>query len=372
MDRDIDAPSRIWLRHAPRVLALLALPLAGAAVLPAGMPLALRLTGLVLAAAGGYALAWRRLATVTQPSAASAVPGLDALCSSLLPVWSDQVQLASEQTEQAITALAQRFVEIHRRVGVAVANSHAGDDGVLLDLLNRSQQELDSITNALRDALAAKSALLEQVGGLARFTSELRGLAVSVAEVARKTNLVALNAAIEAARAGEAGRGFAVVAREVRELSLLSGDAGKQIADTIDTVNRALNGTLEASQQYARQDQQALLNAAAIIERVVSDFRGATATLAANAHDMREHSSAVGHELEQVLVSLQFQDRISQILGQVRADMHKLAVRLDDHAAPPPDPQTWLAELAASYTAPEQHHPQLGRSPQQAEAVTFF
>ncbi|MTV42019.1 methyl-accepting chemotaxis protein, partial [Duganella radicis] len=318
-------------------------------------------------------LAWRRLASAPPPAAPAATPGLDALCSGVLPVWSDQVQLASSQTEQAITALAERFVEINRRVGVAVANSHAGDDGALLDLLNRSHDELDSITNALRDALAAKNALLEQVAGLAGFTSELRGLAHSVAEVARKTNLVALNAAIEAARAGEAGRGFAVVAREVRELSLLSGAAGKQIADTIDTVNRALNGTLEASQQYARRDQQSLLNSAAIIERVVGDFRQATATLAATAHDMREHSAAVGHELEQVLVSLQFQDRVSQILGQVRADMHKLATRLDQHgAAPALDPQAWLGELAASYTAPEQHHPQLGRAAQPADDVTFF
>ncbi|NVM75821.1 methyl-accepting chemotaxis protein [Duganella sp. SG902] len=375
MDPDFDARRPAWRRPA-LYAALLAWALAGTAVLAAGWPPAARLAGLALAAAGGYALAGLRRPAAAPAGRGDGVPGLTQLCAGVLPAWSAQVRLASDQTEHAITALAQRFVEIHRRVGEAVSDGQGGGDGALLELLERCRQELGAITGALRDALSAKSALLEQVGGLAGFTGELRELAHSVGELARKTNLVALNAAIEAARAGEAGRGFAVVAREVRELSLLSGTAGKQIADTIEVINRAVTGTLDASRLYAQQDQQSLANATATIERVVGDFRGASATLAAAAQHMRAHSAAVGQELEQVLVALQFQDRVSQILGQVRADMDKLERHLAPDAPPGPlDPRRWLDDLAASYTAPEQHL-RLARAAAPAaggaDAVTFF
>lgn len=55
-----------------------------------------------------------------------------------------------------------------------------------------------------------------------------------VNNISSQTNLLSLNASIEAARAGEAGKGFAVVASEVRNLSVETSNAVKDVEKLIN------------------------------------------------------------------------------------------------------------------------------------------
>jgi methyl-accepting chemotaxis protein len=316
------------------------------------------------------------------------ISGLEKLYESVLPVWSGQIELARSHTEESAHDLVSRFAALTRRLDATMnvsrgaANDLDGGAG-LLGLLGESERELNSILSSLRSAFQVKQTLLQQVGELARFTGDLKKMAKDVGDIAKQTNLLALNAAIEAARAGEVGRGFAVVADEVRKLSALSGETGKKITETVDTVNTAIASTLTLSREYAKQDDAAIAGSSETINRVMTKFRNATQGLAESADVLRRENEQVGGEIADVLVSLQFPDRVSQILGHVRNDVDKLDGRLREHEADagagrrpgPIDAGAWLDELAGTYTTSEQRAVHAGTQASvvtDASDITFF
>jgi methyl-accepting chemotaxis protein len=293
----------------------------------------------------------------------------------VLPIWSGQIEIARSHTEESITALVSRFADISQRLDKALANSQGEASDSLVHLLNETQEELGSIVVSLRSALETKDKLVKEIASLSEFTEALKSMARNVGEIAKQTNLLALNAAIEAARAGEAGRGFAVVANEVSKLSTLSGETGKKISETVETVSHAIAATQQVSRSYAEQDERMEAAAEAVIERVVARFRAETTHLAEASRTLREESLLIGNEISEVLVALQFQDRVSQILGHVRDDLDKLKQHLDDRGNQAVDAGAWLDELSRTYTTVEQHAVHGGRKPVATAAeseITFF
>jgi methyl-accepting chemotaxis protein len=315
------------------------------------------------------------------------ISGLDQLCKGVLPVWSGQIEVARSHTEESITSLATRFAELNQRIANAVAASHGstgsaagGEENSLISLLNQSQSELNSIIEFLHSTLQENKTMLGQIEGLSCFTTELKSMAQMVGDIANQTNMLALNAAIEAARAGEVGRGFAVVADEVRKLSSHSLETGKNISKTVEKVNEAIGSTLEISRKYAGKDAEMVANSEQVIERVLEQFRASAAGLADSVETLRQEGSAIRDEISDVLVALQFQDRVSQMLSHVRNDLGKLELLLAESrlggGAEPINTAAWLADLKGTYTTMEQHAVHGGASKVTAAAqpqeITFF
>nr|WP_324257905.1 methyl-accepting chemotaxis protein [Cellvibrio fontiphilus] len=310
------------------------------------------------------------------------------LIKEVLPLWQRQTELARHQLESSITELVNRFSDIHQRLQAAVASSAttagnmSGSRG-LGGVINFANSELNEITQNLRQAINQRDELLGEISGLSKITVELSGMSADVAGIASQTNLLALNAAIEAARAGEYGRGFAVVADEVRTLSTRSGETGARIGRRIEQVNSVLQTTLERTTEYAAEDNSRLSKSEESITQVLEQFQQSSESIMHSAQTLEHESSAVQASVEEVLVNLQFQDRVSQILSHVTDDMEKLVGAISEQETrirhgeliTPIDINDWLRAVQKTYTTLEQVDVHRGgnhsKSPSNSE-ITFF
>jgi len=317
--------------------------------------------------------------------------GLDDLCGQVLPIWNRQIETARSQTETSLVDLATCFGDIHQRLDAALglyrnstgSLSDGGGEADVMAMLEKGQSDLSTMLSSLRAGLQAKQEMLDRIREVARFSDELKAMAGSVSELANQTKLVSLNAAIEAAWAGKAGRGFAVIADEVRKLSTQSGDTGKQITSRVESVTQAIHGAVEIAERYADQDARAMRDSEQLIEGVLNVFRGAVEHLTQAATQFQHEGQAVQETVSGVIVSLQFQDRVSQILCQTMDDMARLEGVLSENRAreasgepaPPIDVAAWLEQLSSTYTTLEQqdnHQGMQSNAPGNAAEITFF
>jgi methyl-accepting chemotaxis protein len=309
------------------------------------------------------------------------VRGLDDVCKAAVPIWSRQIETARAQTEQATTELTGRFSGIVQKLETAVRASQettdAGGEGVV-GVLAESEAELIGLIHTLKQAQQSRNAMLEGIRNLPGYTDELKAMAAEVAAIASQTNLLALNAAIEAARAGEAGRGFAVVADEVRKLSMLSSETGKKMTEKVGIINGAITSACHISEQSSLSDNEAVDRSEQTIHGVLGRFQHLTGRLSASAELLQQAGGGIRDEIQELLVSLQFQDRVSQILNHVCRELDRLHQRLGDCEAAGGgkcrmDAHAWLGEMELTYAMDEQRANHQGTQSAAAPAeITFF
>ncbi len=100
--------------------------------------------------------------------------------------------------------------------------------------------------NAIRDQIQETAKRIKRLGESSQEIGEITDL---ISDITEETNVLALNAAIQAASAGEAGRGFSVVAEEVQRLAERSGDATRQIAALVKTIQADTQDAIAAMER---------------------------------------------------------------------------------------------------------------------------
>ena len=342
--------------------------------------------GLVVALVAIAALVWNSVppepTTPALPSVVADVPvpmhddshgRLAGLIRGIFPVWTRHMELVRSETETAITNLADRFSAMLGNLRSASNLLPGSSDRLVLESLRESLVDLPDALKSLDESKSTREVFLTQIETLGTSMVELHTLAEGVRKLAAQTNLLALNAAIEAARCGEAGRGFAVVAGEVRELSKLSAQTGAEIRAKVDGIVGAVGNAVKTAGELSRKEQSLMDQAERTVSDTMQEFERRAQEAEQRIAGLRNSGTEVARAIEQVLVDLQFQDRVSQILSNVECDARRFAEVVDQDEIP--GASEWLFRLEAGYTTSEQEQAHAGAAPSvtgESPSVTFF
>jgi methyl-accepting chemotaxis protein len=287
---------------------------------------------------------------------AAAVPAL--LCWQLLAAW----RRRGPAEQGHMQRLAQRLQEADPYLNVmcqqlegAVAqcerdvlnvvdtldNVHAAAEAQVqrIDVAGRNAQELAAVIDEKRMVDRQLSSILQmfvqkqeqELAGNAERIARLQEvkslgpLVDVIAEVARHTNILAINAAIETARAGESGRGFAVVATEVRRLAAQTAGAAVEIARKINTVTNGIDQEVSDAIKAGERDRgtKSMRDVLDDIQDMQSRFANASQLLQSD-QGIDVGNDAIRGGLSEALGLIQFQDVLRQRVTHVQEALQEL------------------------------------------------
>ncbi|MGP9833490.1 methyl-accepting chemotaxis protein [Marinobacter sp. NSM] len=303
------------------------------------------------------------------------------LVTSVVPIWSRQVDSADALTLDSINGLVAKFENLRSALEDAIETSRQVTESESVNAAFRqSELALEQTIKGLRQIQDSRASLVDEIKAMAGFTQSLLKMSTEVVEISDQTNLLALNASIEAARAGEHGRGFAVVAEEVRNLSRRSRQAADAMTQTVASANEAINKSVSLVNTSSAREKSHLDESESSIRNVLNTMGQILIELKGSSRNMEDTSQSIETDLQNVLVDLQFQDRVNQMNQQVVSSMCELVTTLEESVEDPDklsislDPETWLSKMEGSYAMAEQRANHRGAQAPGigGQEITFF
>lgn len=258
-----------------------------------------------------------------------------------------EVELASSEADsiaRGTAALDQRIVEQRK----AISESSSAVEELIASLRSSAENvgrtadrfdELLEASNAGMDSLEKTGTAIRGIVDRSVRLSETNTL---IAEIASRTDLLAMNAAIEAAHAGESGRGFSVVADEIRKLAETAREQSQGISVLIAEIVQLIDGVSSSSKESRTGFDRvaALINeledAEAELTQSTAEQGIGVGKVLASLSEMTEIAGGVGKNSSEILIAATSSKKrmddlgvVGETLSSMVADIANAAKEID-------------------------------------------
>lgn len=289
---------------------------------------------------------------------------LERLSLELFPIWKRQIDTSIEQGVESIDAMTIKFSHLATNLQQVLGNINLAATTTEVSVaLQEDKKSLEDLFRDLASMLVSSEKMSIGMESLEDLSKELDDMALQVGKLAAQTNTLSLNAALEAARIGEKGRNFALVADEVRSLSTQTAKTSQGIGDQVGNLGQALRELLQKIESSHGTEVAELSEGEASLYQVMDGLGEQARILQTEGGELLSLGNEMMVEIEELLIALQFQDRVSQILRQVGKNLDSIhemiseraALRAQGQLSAPLEIDIFLQEMQAGYATVEQH-----------------
>jgi methyl-accepting chemotaxis protein len=241
-------------------------------------------------------------------------------------------------TSSSVTEMGESLKQVEESARATVALS----EKVRRDA-EAGKAAVDATISGMAEIRTSSRITAEVIGSLSGRAESIGGVVSVIDEIARRTNLLSLNAAIIAAQAGEHGKSFGVVAGEVKSLaeqtSRSTGEVVALIEGVQEETKRAVAAIREAEEKIARGETLSRQSGEALEQIVagartageqVEEIARATDQQARRGRTIRESMETVGNMVRQIARATREQssageeimaeaERIRSLSGQLKS-----------------------------------------------------
>lgn len=238
-------------------------------------------------------------------------------------------------TEDATETIAKSFQAVINKAAIQARQAmellegtqgaaEGGDPQSLRDFIRISDERLNNLADEVVRVADISVQMVRNLDSVKARAQSIDGFLMDVEKLADQTSLLALNADIEAARVGEEGKGFAVVANEVRRLAQRSHVFSRGIRQHLTAVKSGLNKTYGHMQALTAEDMEHALYIKEDIAKLTKALENKNREVEETVGDINVISREIAQDVQNIVISLQFQDITRQQLTNMLKPIDEL------------------------------------------------